>query len=232
VGIRRTDTGFGLGVASKKYPVFQNSELLEILTNVFGQEPVAESAFSLRGGQETVLTVRLGEDSVKAGKVEDAHRTYLLAGVGHTGERPIYALGTDTRVVCANTLRIALGASGQNLNREGVTIRHSAKMNERVSALVAALKDFKAGHATSFTVLRKLVKTKMNKEARLSYFGKVVDHILPATLVAPTLNDVINATNADAKLSLRDRRRDDLLSIILGFHGWETETRPTPPFRP
>ena len=233
VGIRRTDTGKSLGVASTKYPVFQNEELKEVAVAVFGEEKVAESAFSLRGGQETVLTINLGEDSVKAGKREDGHRTYLLLGVGHTGERPIYGIGTDTRVVCENTLRIALGANDRTLSREGVTIRHSAKMNERVAALVSALKDFKAGHASNFATLRKLVKTKMNKEARLDFFGKVTDFVLPSVPAATgkaVLDSIIGnaAPSQEVKETLRDRRRSDLLATILGFHGWETETNGLP----
>lgn len=228
-GIRRTDTGASLGVASNKYPVFQNSELLGIAEAVFGEAKIGETAFSLRGGEETVLTLNLGADSIKAGKVEDAHRAYLLLGVGHTGERPIYALGTDTRVVCENTLRIAVGANDRTLNREGITIRHSAQQGERVAALVSALKDIKAGHTANLTQLRKLVQSKMNKEARLSFFGKVVDFVLPATPPATvSLASVLDATTADSKLSLRDRRRDSLLDIILGFHGWETESNGMP----
>lgn len=232
VGIRRTDTGLGLGLASAKYPVFQNSELLDIAFQVFGNEPIGESAFSLRGGQETVLTLNLGSDSVKAGKVEDVHRAYLLLGVGHTGERPIYALGTDTRVVCENTLRIAVGAGNKSLAREGVTIRHSSLQVARVAALVAALKDIRAGHEANLGTLRKLVGQKMNKAARLGFFSNVIDFVLPATPPKVDLNMVINATVADAKISdlkpLRDRRRDDLLGIILGFHGWETEENGMP----
>jgi phage/plasmid-like protein (TIGR03299 family) len=232
VGIRRTDTGASLGVASPKYPVFQNEELLNIAESVFGTEPVAETAFSLRGGQETVLTVNLGSDAIKAGKVEDAHRAYLLLGVGHTGERPIYALGTDTRVVCANTLRIAVGSTGKTLSREGVTIRHSSQQGERVAALVAALKDIKAGHTANLTALRKLVRTKMNKEARLDFFGKVIDFVLPMNPAVDgkaVLASIMGGETTDkVKETLRDRRRADLLGTILGFHGWETESNGMP----
>lgn len=223
-GIRRTDNGFGLGTASAKYPVFQNAQLLEIAVSVFGDAKIGETAFSLRGGQETVLSLNLGSDAIKAGKVEDAHRAYLLLGVGHTGERPIYALGTDTRVVCANTLRIAVGAGNKTLAREGVTIRHSAQQGERVAALVSALKDIKAGHTANLSALRKLVKTKLGKSERLDYFGKVVDFVLPASAPA----NLSTATDAEVKATLRDRRRDDLLGIILGFHGWETESNGMP----
>jgi phage/plasmid-like protein (TIGR03299 family) len=225
-GIRRTDSGYGLGTASDGYVPFQNSELLSIAEEVFGYAKIGETAFSLRGGQETVLTLNLGTDAIAVGKVQDEHKSYLLLGVGHTGARPVYALGTDTRVVCANTLRIAVGAGNKTLAREGVTIRHSSKMTERVAALVSALKDIKEGQEANFATFRSLVQSKMNKDARLAFYGKVVDYVLPAKTVDLTAGTP--AALEAVKETLRDKRRADMLALILGFSTWETEANGLP----
>ena len=233
-GIQRDDTGAVLGVASGKYQSFQNTELLDIASEVFGDAKLGETAFSLRGGEEVVLTLALGEDAVKAGKVEDAHRTFLLLGTGHDGKTPIYALGTNTRVVCENTLRIALGSRGRTLSREGISIRHSAQHGERVKALVAALKEIREGHAASMAQLRKLVKGKLGKDRRLDFFGKVVDTILPPPAQVEAdpklLDKILAGAEADRKIekSLRERRRDDILDTILAFHDWEVNANGMP----
>jgi phage/plasmid-like protein (TIGR03299 family) len=219
--IQRNDTGFVTGVVSGKYVTFQNSALLDIAKEVFLDAKVGESAFSLFGGKKVVLAIRLGEDSVKCGKREDGHRTFLLLSTGHDGISPILALGTDTRVVCNNTFTLAVnGAKAE----ETVKIRHSAKHSERVADLVEALKMIREGHEGHFKMLRKLSRARLSKDHRAEYFGKVVD------LVLPVPSDKVGAmvlaqAEADAKLpSLRERRRDDLLDTILSMYDWEVQT--------
>jgi phage/plasmid-like protein (TIGR03299 family) len=222
--IRRCDNGFVTGIVSKKYREFQNVELLNIAREVFGRAKVGESAFALFGGAKVVLVINLGRDTVKVGKVEDPHDTYLFLSTGHDGESPITAFGSDVRGVCNNTFTLALNeADGAG---KTVKIRHSSKHSERVADLVEALRAIRTGHEAHFGMLRKLAKAKLNKDQRSTFFGKVVDAVLPP-IVTPanvTIDMVLAASEADQKTSLRDRRRDDLLNDILGMYDWEVKT--------
>ena len=217
--IRRAYSGNVTGIASEKYPCFQDSELLDIAKEVFGDAKIGECAFSMFDGAKTVLVLNLGKDSIKVGKKEDEHSTYLLLSTGHTGDDPILALGTDVRVVCNNTYTLAL-SDGKG---KAVKIRHSGKQSERVAELVAALKEIRHGHAQNFDNLRKLTKQKLNKEKRMEYFGQVVDTILPLKVSADMVLAAHEADKKTANPSLRERRRDDLLNDILNMYTFETE---------
>ncbi|WP_028208848.1 DUF932 domain-containing protein [Paraburkholderia nodosa] len=106
----RSDTKAALSVVSSRYQVVQPREILEFyrdLTEVGGFE--LETAGVLRDGKKLWALARTGQSAVLKGR--DEVRGYLLLATACDGTLATTAQFTSIRVVCNNTLQIALGDS-------------------------------------------------------------------------------------------------------------------------
>lgn len=107
----RTDSGEPLGVVGRAYQPVQNDAL-----DAWGDalvdsgEAKYETAGSLRGGRTVFFSMELdGLDVNVAGQSKDELKTYLLLTNSHDGSKALEAVITPVRVVCVNTLNMALG---------------------------------------------------------------------------------------------------------------------------
>lgn len=104
----RSDTKAPLAVVSKRFQVVQPGEILEFyrdLTEVGGFE--LETAGVLREGRKVWALARTGQSARLAGR--DQVDGYLLLATACDGTLATTAQFTSVRVVCNNTLRIAVG---------------------------------------------------------------------------------------------------------------------------
>lgn len=104
----RSDTSAPLSVVSQRYQVVQPGEILEFyrdLTEVGGFE--LESAGVLKEGRKFWALARTGQSATLKGK--DQVSGYLLLATACDGTLATVAQFTSIRVVCNNTLSIALG---------------------------------------------------------------------------------------------------------------------------
>lgn len=106
----RSDTNLPLSVVSQRYKVVQPSEILEFyrdLTEVSGFE--LETAGILKGGRKIWALARTGQSSTLKGN--DVTNAYVLLATACDGTLATTAQFTSIRVVCNNTLAVALGNS-------------------------------------------------------------------------------------------------------------------------
>ncbi|WP_423380293.1 DUF932 domain-containing protein [Burkholderia sp. LMG 32019] len=106
----RSDTKTPLSVVSARYAVVQPSEILEFyrdLTEVGGFQ--LETAGVLKEGRKLWALARTGHSGLLKGK--DKIGGYLLLATACDGTLATTAQFTSVRVVCNNTLQIALGDS-------------------------------------------------------------------------------------------------------------------------
>lgn len=119
----RSDTHNPLSVVSQRYQVVQPMEILEFyrdLTEVSGFE--LETAGVLKGGRKVWALARTGQSGTLKGN--DHINGYLLLATGCDGTLATTAQFTSVRVVCNNTLAIALnGKTG------AVKVPHSTKFD-------------------------------------------------------------------------------------------------------
>lgn len=117
-GICREDTGACLGITRGQYEPIQNSEAFAFFDRLIGQgAAVYDTAGALRGGRQVWLLAKVDGEIDIAG---DEHRQYGLLLTSHDSSYALQCQWVTTRVVCANTLSIALnGASNV------VKIRHT-----------------------------------------------------------------------------------------------------------
>lgn len=122
----RSDTKRPLAVVSKRFKVVQPAEILEFyrdLTEAGGFE--LETAGVLRAGRKFWALAKTGHSATLAG--EDQVDGYLLLATACDGTLATTAQFTSVRVVCNNTLAIALGES-----RNAIKVSHRSKFDPDV----------------------------------------------------------------------------------------------------
>lgn len=129
----REDLRKPLATVGNDYTVWQNWENFELAKVLLdGGDVVAETAGSLRDSRTVWLLCRIDRDLTVGG---DEMVPYMLFTSSHDGTSKIRVMPTPTRVVCANTLRIALaGAKTQ------WTASHTANVGKRVQEARETLK--------------------------------------------------------------------------------------------
>lgn len=117
--------GGQLGVVGRDYQPLQNREAFAFLDPVVGEgAAVYHTVGSLRGGRQLWLLAKLPGEIVVAGN--DVTEKYLLLSNSHDGSTAVRIGFTPIRVVCQNTLNLALRGMG------GLAIRHHADVLARV----------------------------------------------------------------------------------------------------
>jgi len=94
-----------LGVVSDRYSVVQNAEAFEFTDNLLGEGVRYETAGSLQGGRRVWLLAKLPEHYIING---EKIAPYLVFSNSHDGSAAITVAMTPIRVVCQNTLNLAL----------------------------------------------------------------------------------------------------------------------------
>ena len=137
--IIRNDNGYPLGIVGSDYVSIQNEVLFQTLKELgeFDTELVVETAGSLGNGETVWSLARMPSLSLKLGK--DVIDPYILLVNGHIGNQTLKMIPTSVRVVCQNTLRMALKNSN-NLN-SGWSIRHSSNAMDRMLVAKNSLKE-------------------------------------------------------------------------------------------
>ena len=128
-----------LGVVGERYHVLQNEDLFSFGDNIIDGGGRWETAGSIRGGRVVFGSLALERETVlDPNGVADKVKTYLLINTSHDGSIAIQASITPVRVVCANTLNLALG-SKRNKIKQSFKIRHTQTANGKVAIAREAL---------------------------------------------------------------------------------------------
>ena len=100
------DTDFQqLGIVTDRYKVVQNMDAFRFTDELLGAGVKYETAGALQGGRRTWILARLPEQYIIAG---DKITPYLLVMNSHDGTSSIKVCMTPVRVVCSNTLNLAV----------------------------------------------------------------------------------------------------------------------------
>ena len=94
-----------LGVVTDRYKVVQNEEAFAFTDQLLGEGITYETAGSLQGGRRTWILAKLPQRYIISG---DEITPYLVFMNSHDGTGAIKAAMTPIRVVCQNTLNLAL----------------------------------------------------------------------------------------------------------------------------
>jgi phage/plasmid-like protein (TIGR03299 family) len=124
----RTDTQAVLGVVGCGYHVFQNRDAFDFMDAIVGDKlAMYETAGALKGGRRVWMLAAIPKE-YRAGP-EDLIKPYVLLVNSHDGSAALRMIPTTVRVVCQNTLNLALGQAAAS---EGISIRHRPSLDGRV----------------------------------------------------------------------------------------------------
>ena len=161
-----------LGVVGERYHVLQNEDLFSFGDNILDGGGRWETAGSIRGGRVVFGSLALERETVlDPNGVADKVKTYLLINTSHDGSIAIQASITPVRVVCANTLNLALGSKrGRNAIKQSFKIRHTQTANGKVQIAREAL-GLANAYMDAFDVMAKAM---IEKEITAQQFNDIV----------------------------------------------------------
>lgn len=105
--LRETDNQI-LGVVTDRYKVVQNEDAFAFTDALLGEGITYETAGSLQGGRRTWMLARLPQHYIISG---DEITPYLVFMNSHDGTGVIKVAMTPIRVVCQNTLNLAISTA-------------------------------------------------------------------------------------------------------------------------
>jgi phage/plasmid-like protein (TIGR03299 family) len=161
-----------LGVVGERYVPLQNEDLFSFGDNILDGGGRWETAGSIRGGRVVFGSLALERETVlDPNGVADVVKTYLLINTSHDGSVAIQASITPVRVVCANTLNLALGRTKK---RDGIKqsfkIRHTQTAQGKVQVARQAL-----GLANSYMdAFDKMAHEMISKEVSAKQFNEII----------------------------------------------------------
>lgn len=104
---QRSSDGKNLGIVTNRYKIVQNKEAFAFTDALLGQGVTYETAGSLESGKRVWMLARL-EDRLMA---EEKMENYLVFTNTHDGTGAVRVACTSVRVVCNNTLNLALNTA-------------------------------------------------------------------------------------------------------------------------
>ena len=193
-GTFRTDDGAYLGCVGEGYSIIQNKDQFQWIDAILEAANGAhyETAGALGNGERIWCLARIpqGDYQIDGG---DKHKTYLLGSTSHDGSMAQTLKLVDERVVCDNTLQVALRESGMS-----VRIKHTTNAKARMDAAVRSMAVVLDAASGIKAKMEKLASTKLTRES--------VQHILDR-LFPQSDNEKANQT-----------RRNNTLIEVLGLY--------------
>ena len=166
-----------LGVVGERYVPLQNEDLFDFADNLLDNGGRWETAGSIKGGRVVFGALALERETVlDPNGVSDKINTYLLVNTSHDGSIAIQASITPVRVVCANTLNLALGNRGRGGSvKQSFKIRHTQTAQGKVAVAREAL-----GLANQYMdEFDKMASAMIETEITKAQFDKIVELAYP-----------------------------------------------------
>ena len=167
----RSDTHAPLSVVSQRYQEVQPKEILNFYKDLTEQSGFElETAGVLKGGKKFWALAKTGQTSALKGK--DVSNGYILLATACDGTLATTAQFTSIRVVCNNTLAIAL--KGQSSSAGVVKVPHSTKFDaqkikQQLGISVRAWEDH-------MYEMKQLSQRKVTQQEAAAYFDAVFNN--------------------------------------------------------
>ena len=164
--IVRADTQEVFTIMGNGYEPVQNKDAFSFFDAVIGQgEAIYHTAGSLYGGKRIWVMAKLPDD-IKI-TPDDVIQPYILLSNSHDGSTALRMQITPIRVVCANTLSVALGSNG------GFYAKHTRNVMQRAKDAREVLGLANAYYEMFARQVDQLVNTRMTVIEVQEYLQKV-----------------------------------------------------------
>lgn len=179
-GIFRLNDGAYLGVVGKDYEPIQNEQAFDFVDSILQAENGAhyESAGALGNGEKIWALARIPDADIRIKGTDDFSLGYLMVATSHDGSMSYISKLTSTRIVCQNTLNMALNEKSANV----LKVKHTKDAKNRLAAARQLISNVTVTAKTLESALNTLATRKMTKASMTA----VLDRLFPATLEADT----------------------------------------------
>jgi phage/plasmid-like protein (TIGR03299 family) len=201
-GIFRTSDGQFLGPVGDAYTPIQNRQAFDFVDCLLEAEEGAhyESAGALGNGERVWCLARIPHDFTVASP-DDKHQTYLMFATSHDGSLAATCKLTAVRVVCQNTLNMALGSAGKFIR-----VLHTRNATRRLEEARDLMQDV----AQSVESLQEKLGTLAQRRMTGDSMTAVLEELYPK----PKATDQKNAASLAAVVASTTRRQNILDEIL------------------
>lgn len=170
----RDDNKTTLGVVPKSYNLVNNNTLWDVAEALekSGSDVMYETGGSLRGGAMVWVLVRLKEPLTVPGDKRGETIPYFALQNSHDGSGAFRGQATTTRIVCANTSRIAdIEAKARGTE---FTFRHSKNVQDRINEAQEALLGWRQSLTDWQEKMGQLISAKVSSENEIKFLRKFI----------------------------------------------------------
>jgi len=157
----REDNGDFLGMVRKSYQLIQNSETFQFFDALMGEKeaPIFQTAGALGNGERIFVTAKMPSHIVvEKNGVRDGIEKYVFLTSSHDGSAATICGMTPIRIVCNNTLTLALkGLKQENF----VKIKHTKNAQENLRQAHKVLGMINTTADASSEIFNKMARVKI-----------------------------------------------------------------------
>ncbi|MCE9614872.1 MAG: DUF932 domain-containing protein [Lentisphaerae bacterium] len=155
------------GVVGEDYRPLQNVEAFDFFDSIVGQRvAMYHTAGALGKGEQVWILAKVPGLMEVTGS--DALEKYLLLSTGHDGRTCVRITLTPVRVVCLNTLTLAL-SNGDEIARA----HHTRSLDRQLDTARKQVRELMRGFADLEAAFRAMAKVKMEDQAAEAYIDQV-----------------------------------------------------------
>lgn len=158
-----------LGIVGDRYQIVQNCEAFSFTDNLLGEGVKYETAGSLKGGRTIWLLAKLPDKFEILGEKVDP---YVVFTNTHDGSGAVRVAMTNVRVVCNNTLNMALHSAKRTWST-----RHTGNMESKLQAAQQTLELAEKYMGEQKKLFENLYQFKMNNQQ----VDKTIELLVPIT---------------------------------------------------
>lgn len=211
----RLDTDKPLGIVSDQYGIVQNEDAFKFVdmfcSGKFADRdntPLIETCGVLGNGERVFITAKFPKPIVLDARRDDLVDMYVVFTTSHDGTGSVRCLCTPVRVVCNNTLRLALR---ENIGR--VSFRHSSKVMERLDLLDKENAEFAYKALNLASLYEKEFKESYDHLRNIKLAEKDLDNIIAEITLADDAKKAFLETRNIYHEDIKTRGRNIFLGI-------------------
>lgn len=211
----RLDHNETLGLVSDKYGIVQNEDAFKFVdlfcSGQFADRdntPVIETCGVLGKGERVFVTAKFPEKIVLDAKRDDLVDMYMTFTTSHDGTGAVRAMVTPVRVVCNNTLSMAMS---NNIGR--VSFRHTSNVMNRLDLLNKENAEFAAKALNVYEVYKNGLEQAFDHLKNIKLSEKELDNILAEVLLSDEYNKIYKQTGTIESDGIPTRSKNIFIGV-------------------
>lgn len=215
----RTDLNKSLGIVSDKYGIVQNEDAFKFVdmfcSGKFADRdntPLIETCGVLGRGERVFVTAKFPKPIVLDARRDDLIDMYVVFTTSHDGTGSVRCMVTPIRVVCNNTLNLAMT---NNIGR--ISFRHSSNVMGRLDLLNKENADFAYKALNVAEVYTNGLKECFDHLRNIKVSEKDLDKVLAEIALADNAKKVFLETNNIFHEDIPTRGRNIFLGMKEGL---------------